>query len=331
MSANTPAGRGRGSTPLAEIVCLGELLIDFVPTVTGVGLDGAETFRKAAGGAPANVAVGLARLGVTSAFMGKVGEDGFGHYLADTLAAAGVDTGPLLFAVGAPTSLAFVSLAADGDREFLFYRERAADILFAPEDVDEAAIAAAQVLHYGSISLIAEPCRSATLHAIALARRHGVRRSYDPNLRLALWPDAASAKAGMMAGLAHAEIVKIGAEEVEFLTGETDVERGVRALWHDDLLLVAVTAGREGCTWFTRAASGAVPGFSVVAVDATGAGDAFMAGLLAEWVRADQRLDKATLDRICRVGNAAGAVTTTARGAIPSLPDRATIERLLQG
>lgn len=314
---------------MAEVVCLGELLIDFVPTVSGVGLEGADTFRKAAGGAPANVAVGLSRLGISSAFMGKVGEDGFGHFLADTLVEAGVETGPLLFAAGAPTSLAFVSLAADGDREFLFYRERAADILFAPEDVDDAAIAACRVLHYGSISLIAEPCRSATLHAIARARHHGVRRSYDPNLRLVLWPDAASAKAGMMLGLAHAEVVKIGAEEVEFLTDETDIERGVRALWHDELLLMAVTAGKDGCTWFTREASGFVPGFSVAAVDTTGAGDAFMAGLLAEWVRAGQPLDAAALDRICRVANAAGAVTTTARGAIPSLPDRAAIERLM--
>ena len=315
---------------MAEIVCTGELLIDFVPTVTGVGLEGAETFRKAAGGAPANVAVGVARLGVTSAFMGKVGEDGFGHFLADTLAGAGVDTGPLLFAAGAPTSLAFVSLAADGDREFLFYRHTAADTLFAPEEVDEAAISGCKVLHYGSISLIGEPSRSATLHAIERARQHGARRSYDPNLRLALWPDAAAARAGLLLGLRQAEIMKIGAEEVEFLTGEADVERGVRSLWHDEMLLVAVTAGKAGCTWFTREASGVVPGYAVAAVDTTGAGDAFTAGLLAEWVRTPEPLaDRATLDRICRVANAAGAVTTTSRGAIPSLPDRAAVDRLM--
>lgn len=315
---------------MAEIVCLGELLIDFVPTVTGVGLEGADTFRKAAGGAPANVAAGLARLGVASAFMGKVGEDGFGHFLADTLVQAGVDTGPLLFAPGAPTSLAFVSLAPDGDRQFLFYRQNAADILFSPEEVDDAALAACKILHYGSISLIAEPCRSATLHAIERAKHHGARRSYDPNLRLALWPDAASAKAGMLLGLRHAEIMKIGAEEVEFLTGEADTERGVRALWHDEMLLVAVTAGKDGCRWFTREASGAVPGYAVDAVDTTGAGDAFMAGLLSEWVREGETLDDpAALDRICRVANAAGAVTAMSRGAIPSLPDRAAIERLM--
>lgn len=315
---------------MAEIVCLGELLIDFVPTVTGVGLNGADTFRKAAGGAPANVAVGLARLGVASAFMGKVGEDGFGHFLADTLAQAGVDIGPLLFEPAAPTSLAFVSLAPDGDRQFLFYRHRAADILFSPEDVDDAALGACTMLHYGSISLIAEPCRSATLHAIERARHHGARRSYDPNLRLALWPDAARAKEGLLLGLHHAEIMKISADEVEFLTGETDLVRGVRALWHDELRLVAVTLGRDGCRWFTREASGAVPGYAVAAVDTTGAGDAFMAGLLAEWMRVGEPLDDVeVINRICLVANAAGAVTTTSRGAIPSLPDRTAIERLM--
>ena len=185
----------------------------------------------------------------------------------------------------------------------------------------------ARCCNYGSISLISEPSRSATLHAVERARHYGVRRSYDPNLRLALWPDAAAAREGMRLGLRHAEIVKIGAEEVAFLTGETDVERGVRALWHDELLLVAVTAGREGCTWFTPEGSGVVPGFAVTAVDTTGAGDAFMAGLLAEWVRTAEPL--AALDRICRVANAAGALTTTARGAIPSLPDRRAVNRLL--
>ena len=212
----------------------------------------------------------------------------------------------------------------------MFYRQQAADVLFAPADVDEGAIAACRVLHYGSIGLIAEPCRSATLHAIARATHHGVRRSYDPNLRLALWPDAGAARDGMRLGLGLAEIVKIGAEEVEFLTGEADVARGVRSLWHEGLVLMAVTSGKMGCRWFTREADGVVPGFVVEAVDTTGAGDAFMAGLLAEWLREGEPLaDRAALDRICRVANAAGAVTTMARGAIPSLPDRAAVERFM--
>ena len=315
---------------MADVVCLGELLIDFVPLETGSDLRGADAFRKAAGGAPANVAVGLARLGVSSAFMGQVGRDGFGRFLADTLAASGVDVSPLRATAAAPTMLAFVSLAADGEREFLFYRSPSADMLFAPEDVDEAALAAAKVLHVGSISLIAEPSRSATLHAIALARRHGVRVSYDPNLRLALWPDAEAARAGLRLGLRHAEIVKIGADEVQFLTASTDPVAGARALWHEGIVLMAVTRGGDGCVWLTRDAQGELPGFAVPAVDTTGAGDAFMAGLLAGVLdHLDGTPDPDRVGAACRFGNAMGALTTTARGAIPSIPGRPAVEAFL--
>ena len=317
---------------MADALCLGELLVDFVPTRTGAGLAEAETFQKAAGGAPANVAVGLARLGVSSGFMGQVGDDGFGRFLAGTLAGAGVDTAALRVTARARTALAFVSLAADGEREFLFYRSPSADMLYSPEDVDEAAIARAKLLHFGSIGLISEPSRSATLHAVALARRHGLRVSYDPNLRLALWPDAAAARDGMRLGLRHAEIVKIGAEEVEFLTGLDDPVAGVRALWHDGLRLVAVTRGAAGCLWLTPDARGAVPGFGVDAVDTTGAGDAFMAGLLAGLLEAPAGgtdANPASFDRACRLGNAMGALTATGRGAIPSIPDRRAVEAFL--
>ena len=315
---------------MADIVCLGELLIDFVPTTTGTTIGQAETFRKAAGGAPANVAVGLARLGVASAFMGKVGEDGFGRFLADTLAQAGVDISPLRFDP-ARTALAFVSLAADGDREFLFYRQPGADTLFAPADIDRAAIAGAKVLHYGSISLITEPSRSATLRAIELAQAHGVRLSYDPNLREALWPGRAAAREGLLLGLRSAEIMKISEEEVLFLSGREELEEGVRALWHDRLALVTVTRGAAGSHWFTRGADGAVPGLPVAAIDTTGAGDAFMAGLLAGLLDLfpDPYGDGAALDRVCRTANAAGALATTKRGAIPAMPDRAELARLL--
>ncbi len=312
---------------MAELVAMGELLIDFVPTVTGQGLADAEAFKKAAGGAPANVAVGVARLGVPSAFMGMVGEDGFGHFLAGTLDEAGVDVSPLRFTTAARTALAFVSLRADGEREFLFYRSPSADMLFAPEDVDEAAIAAARAFHFGSISLIAEPARAGTLHAVALARRHGRLVTYDPNLRLALWPSEDAARDGMRQGLAEADIVKIGEEELEFLTGHHDPLKAARSLWHERLQLVAITRGSAGCWWLTPDGQGEVPGFKVTAVDTTGAGDAFMAGLIAGLL-AEPAVpkDPAKLDAICRFANAAGALTTTGRGAIPSLPMRAAVE-----
>ena len=245
---------------MTDAVCLGELLIDFVPTITGTSLVDAPAFKKAAGGAPANVAVGLSRLGATAAFMGKVGDDAFGHFLADTLAAYGVDVGPLLFTDKARTALAFVSLHADGEREFLFYRHPSADMLFAAEDVDVDLIRRAKLLHFGSIGMIDEPCRSAALLAVTAAQDAGLLISYDPNLRLALWPDAEAAKAGMMLAWPKADIIKVSEEELEFLTGESDPVRAGRRLWHDQLRLLVVTCGVKGCFYLTPEFEGEVAG-----------------------------------------------------------------------
>ena len=316
---------------MADVVAFGELLIDFVPTASGQSLADAEVFRKAAGGAPANVAASLARLGVSSAFMGMVGEDGFGHFLAEALHKAGVDISPLRFTARARTSLSFVSLSADGEREFLFYRAPSADMLMTSEDVDEAVIRAARIFHFGSISLATEPARASTLHAAALARRHGKLITYDPNLRLELWPNIDAARSGMRLGLEEAEIVKIGEEELTFLTGDTDSIAAARRLWPRRLRLMAITRGSAGSCWVTPEQHGEVPGFSVRAVDTTGAGDAFMAGLIAGTLaETDVPTDPGRLNSICRFANAAGALTTTGRGAIPSLPAREAVEALMQ-
>ncbi|MCP5135135.1 MAG: fructokinase [Gammaproteobacteria bacterium] len=315
---------------MAAAICLGELLIDFVPTVTGTGLTDAPAFIKAPGGAPGNVAVGLARLGVASAFMGKVGDDAFGHFLADTLAEAGVDVGPLRFSTEARTALAFVSLRADGEREFMFYRHPSADMLFTPGEVDMDAIGQAKLLHFGSISLIGEPSRSATLYAVDAARAAGGLVSYDPNLRLPLWPDAEAARKGMLLGLSKAHIVKLSDDESAFLTGLNDLKAACQALWHDDLKLMIVTRGRAGCVYFTPHFTGEVESFTVEAVDATGAGDGFVAGLL-QGALADPAIiqDEARLREVCRFANAVGALATTQRGAIPALPNREQVREFL--
>lgn len=315
---------------MANAICLGELLIDFVPTVTGTGLTDAPAFIKAPGGAPGNVAVGLARLGVESAFMGKVGDDAFGHFLADTLAKAGVDVSPLRFSTEARTALAFVSLRADGEREFMFYRHPSADMLFTPREVDMGAIRRAKLLHFGSISLISEPSQSTTLYAINAARFAGCLISYDPNLRLPLWPDAEAARQGLLLGLSKAHIVKLSDDESEFLTGLSDLKAACQALWHDDLKLMIVTRGRAGCTYFTPGFSGDVASFTVNAVDATGAGDGFVAGLL-QGVIADPAImqNETRLRELCRFANAVGALATTQRGAIPALPDRQKVQDFL--
>ena len=317
---------------MADAICLGELLIDFVPTVTGTSLIEAPAFKKAPGGAPANVAVGLARLGTPSAFMGKVGDDPFGLFLASTLTEAGVDVGPLRFSSDARTALAFVSLRADGEREFMFYRHPSADMLFTPEEVDAEAIRRAKLLHYGTISLIGEPSRSATLHAIDLAREAGCLISCDPNLRLALWPDRTAARDGLLLGIAKAQVVKLSDEELRFLTGSDDPAAAREQLWHDGLDLMVVTLGSAGCVYFTPDADGVVVGFVVEAIDATGAGDGFVAGLL-HGLLANRGVteDEARLRELCRFANAVGALTTLERGAIPALPPLERVRAFLEG
>jgi fructokinase len=315
---------------MPDVICLGELLIDFVPTVTGTDLISAPEFKKAAGGAPANVAVGLQQLGINAGFMGKVGDDAFGHFLIKALTDKGVDTASVQYTDEARTGLAFVSLKADGDREFMFYRHPSADMLLCPSEIDDEVIKAAKVFHYGSITLIDEPVRSATLHAIDVAADAGCLISYDPNLRLALWPDEASAKAGLLLGLAKANIVKISEEEVEFLTGINDLEEGKNKLWHDSLQLMVITRGSKGCCYYTTKYQGEVESFNVKAVDTTGAGDGFVAGLLQGILKDPESLNnQASLQALCRFANAVGAITTTERGGIPSLPNYEIVKSLL--
>jgi fructokinase len=316
---------------MPDVIAIGELLIDFVSTVSGVSLAAAPSFVKAAGGAPANVAVGLARLGVSSGFMGQVGDDAFGHFLANTLSANGVDVSALRFSDKARTALAFVSLRDDAERDFMFYRHPSADMLYDVADVDVEYARSAKLLHFGSVSLIAEASRRATFFAVFEARKSGVLASYDPNLRLNLWRDVQTAREGMLAGWVLAQVIKVSADELAFLSDTSDITASVRRLWHDDLRLLVVTRGAQGCMYFTRELRGEVAGFQVDAVDTTGAGDGFMAGLLKGALASPSVFfDEAYLRIVCRYANAVGALTTTQRGAIPALPTHEAVSQLLE-
>lgn len=332
------------------IVAFGELLIDFVSLETGVSVGEASGFEKKPGGAPANVAVAAAKLGQPSAFLGQVGDDPFGYYLEGVLRAEGVDTRGLRFSSAARTALAFVSLRADGERSFVFYRQPSADMLMTPDDVALDVIAplhpkgidGQDVFHFGSITLISEPSRSATLAAVNYARERGLFISYDPNLRLSLWSDADTARAGLLSGLPYADLVKVSDEELEFLTGGHDVT----PLWRDGIKLIVVTHGAGGSTIHLPHYAIEIAGFKVNAVDTTGAGDGFVAGLLTgiieHGLKQNALVNIGLLDtneygnkldvlaRIGRFANAVGAITTTARGAIPALPTRAQVEAFLQ-
>ncbi len=324
-----------------DIITLGEALIDLPATQSGVSLADAPGFAKVPAGAPANVAVVAAKLGLETAFLSKVGDDPFGESIIRTFAGLGVDTARVIKDKAARTGLAFVSVMPDGSRDFLFYFDPARDLALRPDELDFGWLDTARVLHYGSISLIAEPGRSATLaaagHLIGAGR---AVCSYDPNLRPWLWPDAKAMRGGVMLGFAVADVVKISVDELLFLFPDAaDEAAAVSALMQEfPQRLVTVTEGALGSRGYTRDGGFAdAPGFDVNFVDATGAGDAYTAGLLAYLLRLGPDAN-ATLNGFgsyladaLRYANACGALATTYLGATPHGLTPQTVQALLEG
>lgn len=316
-----------GEPKTQDVVCFGDLLIDFVPTESGLDFADLPTFVPVPGGAAANVAVGLSKLGVNSGFLGKVGDEPFGHVLIDTLRREGVDVASIRLESRARTALAFVTLTKDGERDFMFYRHPSADMLFAPNDVDLDAIDHAGIFHFDSISLASKQPRETALFAADHARNAGKLISYDVNLRLPLWESAEDAKNGILDGMKRADVVKLSDDELAFLTGAASPENVRKEIWHDGLRLVILTLGKDGCMTFTGRGETSVPSVPANVVDTTGAGDGFVAGLLSGIV-ADPAVfddDEALVD-LSRFANTVGALTTEARGAIPSLPTRSQVD-----
>ena len=332
---------------MAEIVCLGEALIDFVAAESGVGVGEASSFLRAPGGAPANVAVGVARMGRSSVFLGKVGDDPFGRFLEQTFSEAGVDTGGMVFDPERRTGLAFVSLAANGERAFCFFRNPSADMTYAPTELDRARIQAGRIFHYGSITLIDEPARTTTLAAIDTAQAAGLLLSYDPNLRPALWSSLQQARNTILQAVLYADVVKVNAEELIFLMTEDTVfprtnvsEEACRALGrafrhrYSNVRVLAVTRGERGSHlhWGENELL-ETPGLAVQAIDTTGAGDGFMAGLLCGLLEHDLTTRTALvapppgiLTQVMKQANIVGALTTIRKGAIPALPTREEVD-----
>ncbi len=318
---------------MPDIVTCGEMLIDFVPTVSGTSLMEVPAFKKAPGGAPANVAVGAARLGANSGFMGKVGDDVFGRFLSQTLRQNDVNVSELKFSSKARTMLAFVSLSEEGDREFMFYRHPSADMLHTKEEINPDYIASSKIFHFGSISLISEPSRGATLEALKIAHENNVLVSYDPNIRLNLWDSPITARDSILRDIAQANIIKISEDEITFLNSMDtleDMPSLVKSIWHDHLQLLIVTHGRSGCSYYTPDFSGCIQGIKVNTIDTTGAGDAYTAALLVKLLEnLDTPKSEEQTKAVCAYANAAGALATTCRGAVPALPTHNQIQILL--
>lgn len=310
-----------------DVAALGEILIDF--TEAGNSESGAALYERNAGGAPANVAAAVARLGGRSAFIGKVGADPFGEFLADTLKGLGVNASGLRVSAEEHTTLAFVSLKANGERSFSFCRNPGADSCLSADELDSTVLESAKILHVGSLSLTREPERGATFAAITRARNAGALVSYDPNWRPALWGNRDEAVELMRRVVPLADIVKVSEEELELLYGvelesEADLERGAEAILSEGPRLALITLGEQGTYWSASGSGELVAAFASDAVDTTGAGDAFVGALLWRLTRpeaTDNPLGRgaAAIASDVRFANAAAAVCVSRRGAIPAM------------
>jgi fructokinase len=313
---------------LGKIVALGEVVSDIY---RGESLSEVELgFVARPGGAPANVAVAASRLGSAAAFVGSVGEDLFGDFILGALESEGVETGGVS-RQSAPTrtSLAFVEIGPDGDRSFTFYRSSpAADELLSAGDVTGDLISGASFVNFGSIPLIREPARSATHRIAELAREHDVPVAFDVNFREHLWEGREAAREAVDPLLDLSTIVKLGDDELEPLLGTDDVDEAAQGLLDRGIPLVLVSKGPDGAFYATRKFRGEVPTFDIgEAVDATGAGDAFLAAALvhlSDGPLTEGRVREATLR-----GCAAGALACTAYGAMSALPTLDELERFI--
>ena len=316
---------------MIDVVALGELLIDF--TCVSKDPEGYPTMAAHPGGAPANFLAALTKFGAKTAFLGKVGTDAFGRLLTGTLQAAGINTEGLIADDGVFTTLAFVTLDAHGDREFSFSRKPGADTCITFDDLRLSLIDQAKVFHFGTLSLTDEPARSATYQAVQYAKKKGKLITYDPNLRKPLWKSMDEAKAQMLWGLEHADVVKISDEEVQFLFG-LGVEDGARyILEHFGVKLVFVTCGADGCFFKNAVAEGKVPSLAgIKVVDTTGAGDIFGGSAVWKLLQLDaapETLSQEQLRDVVSFACTSAGLSTTKPGGISSVPDyRQVIENM---
>ena len=310
---------------MIDITTIGEILIDL--TQSGRTEQGIPRFDANPGGAPANLAVAAARLGARTAFIGRVGNDSFGDYLKRCLAENGVDVRGMSVDEKARTTLAVVALDERGERTFSFYRDPSADVNLSMEHVPMELLGGTKVLHFGSVSLTAEPARTATLEAAKTAKASGAYVSYDPNYRASLWPDEETAVRNMTEPLSMVDILKVSDEELPLLTGCTDPEKGSARLAEKGVRLVLVTLGAHGAFYRFDGHTGHVPGVPCVVGDTNGSGDTFFGAALSQLVKLSS-LDQLTvpeLERILAFANKAASITTSRHGAIPAMPTLAEV------
>lgn len=312
-----------------DVAALGELLIDF--TMNGRSDQGNNLFEACPGGAPCNVLALLNRMGKRTAFIGKVGEDQFGRLLKETITQAGIDASSLKMDKDINTTLAFVHTFPDGDREFSFYRNPGADMMLTEAEVDPAFIGQARIFHFGTLSMTHEGVRAATKKAVQAAKEAGCLISFDPNLRPPLWSSLDLAKEQMEYGFGVCDILKISDNEIQFVSGREDYDEGIAYLQEKyNIPLILLTMGKEGSRAYYKGMRVERLGFSVKAIETTGAGDTFCGSSLNYILEHDfTALSEEELGEMLTFANAAAAIVTTKKGAIRAMPNREDVLELI--
>lgn len=314
-----------------DVVALGELLIDF--TENGLSGQGNPLLEANPGGAPCNVLAMLNRLGKKTAFIGKVGNDQFGKMLKEVVEESGTDVSGLAMDEQVHTTLAFVHTFPDGDREFSFYRNPGADMMLTKEEVDPELIKKARIFHFGTLSSTHAGVREATRYAIDVAKENGLLVSFDPNLREPLWENLDQAKEEILYGMSKCDILKISDNEMEFMTGTTDYNKGVEMLREQfDIPLICVTLGREGSRAFYKdMIVEAAPFVREDTIETTGAGDTFEACTLNYILEHGlEDLTEENLKEMLTFANAGASIITTRKGALKVMPEKEEIEKVIR-
>lgn len=320
-------GAGQQEPEKTKGLCaIGEALIDFIPECKGQRLKDVTAFKRAAGGAPANVAGAVSRLGLPARLLTKTGEDAFGDYLIESFTAAGIDTCFIKRDGSKETPLAFVSLAEDGNRDFQFYRKNSADLFYSPEDVTPEVLDGCGLLHFGSVDLVESPMKEAHKKLIRMAAEKGLMISFDPNLRPSLWNDDMKLKETVLEFLPQADIVKISEEELEFITGRREIEEALPELLQGKTRCILYTRGKDGAAAYTKNWSVSRPGLRVEARDTTGAGDsftgAFLSCLLWYGITDITEVSPGQMEDFLDFANAYAARTTTVEGGLTAMASK---------
>lgn len=315
---------------LYDVTAMGELLIDF--TMNGQSEQGNNMFEACPGGAPCNVLAMLNKLGRNTAFIGKVGRDQFGRLLKETIADSGIETKGLVMDEDIRTTLAFVHTFPDGDREFSFYRNPGADMMLSEDEVDYELIRQSKVFHFGTLSMTDEPAKTATKKALEAAKEVGCLITFDPNLREPLWKSLDDAKEAMEYGFRFCDMLKISDNEIQFVSGKEDYDEGIRYLQENyHIPVIFLTMGKEGSRAYYQDIRVEKPGFTVKAIETTGAGDTFCGcainGLLKYGL---DGLTEETLGELLTYANAGAALITLKKGAIRSMPEPSQIEEMVK-